>query len=288
MRVTLLALGCLLILGTVAQAIPVQNGVYNGLYFENSEVWLDSGPRGPDGILSVGDVLWGTLALNGVKGGTDSDGQSGTTIWSIGGGLNPPKEITGYFISQVVGFVDQGGGVGTFIFSTPSSDPNGIISNAELAAGVTLKIYEDDAVDYNTSTQSNAVSTATDGSLLWSLTLGNTGIVNSASADTGYWFSNAVINPFNAPQSQLGDSFAGVNVLVNNSGIAKFGLVNDPNESAFDSDVHIWFNSELSVLQSGLLNNFKVGPNEPMHFFSNDPGVYFPIPEPARDRKSVV
>ena len=278
MRVTLLALGCLLILGTVAQAIPVQNGTFNSLFFNNNEVWLDGDS---DNLLSIGDVLWGTLTMQSIEGGSDETGSGGSLIWGVGGGIAPPKEITGYFITQVVGFTDQGGGNGTFAFAAPSTDPNGIISNADLAAGVVLNIYEDTNNDYSAATQGSALTTATDGSLLWKLTLANSNIVNSTSADAGYWFSNVAIDPFSANPNELGDGFAALNVHTNNSSIAKFGLVTDPTEQILNRMTHFWFNTELSIVPDGLTSNFAVGADQPMHFFSNDPGVYKPIPEPG-------
>lgn len=291
MRVTLLALGCLLLMGVVAQAIPSVPNNYNGLFFTNDEVWVDMDQDGQSvanpgaNTVTVGDVFWGTLKLNQISAPTNNVGQGGPQIWGPGA---TPDEITGYFATEVVSVIGN-----TIIFKPLSSaalDPNGILTAAEVADGVVIKMYEDNSGgfgNYNATTQGQAVSTATDGTLLWSLTMYNnamtvSGIQPITTASAGYWFSNATPDPWGLIGGNvLGDSFAGTNVVTNNSGISKFGPVSDPNVTAFPGGQHFWFNSELIVNGAALAAGFTHGANQPMHLFSNDPGVYFPIPEPT-------
>lgn len=276
----------------MAQAIPAVPNNYNGLFFTNDEVWIDRDQDG-QGInggntVTAGDVFWGTLKLNQISGPTNNIGQGGPQIWGPGA---TPNEISGYFAAEVAAVVNIPVVGPRIIFKPLASiaDPNGIISAAEIADGVVIKMYEDNSGgfgNYNASTQGQAVSTATDGSLLWTLTMYNdagttSGISPITTADAGYWFSNANPDPFSLVNTNvLGDSFAGVNVVTNNSSIAKFGLVTDPNVSPTIWN-HFWFNSELIVNSTALNNGFQLGSTLPMHFFSNDPGVYFPIPEPT-------
>jgi hypothetical protein len=272
-------------MGVTAQAIPYTPGGFNALFFNNAEVWVDDDS---DDLISQGDYFWGTLELNQIKAITDNTGfGGGSTIWGPGSG---PKEITGYFISRVSAVIPLGGGLSRIVFAPLSSaaeDPNGIMSAADVAAGIVIKMYEDSSGagifgNYNDGTQSTAVSTATDGSLLWRFTMGTSGILKDTAADPGYWFTNAPTNPFVAPTSFNGSSFAGVNVVENNEGgISTFALVNDPNETLVDNDVHFWFNSEIEINENAQNGLYAIGDDEPMHFNSNDPALYNPIPEPG-------
>lgn len=290
MRVTLLALGCLLLMGVVAQAIPYTPGGYNALFFNNAEVWIDNDPRDPDGggMISKGDLFWGTLEMNQVKAITDNTGfGGGSTIWGPGAG---PKEITGYFVTSVADVIDLGGGLSRIVLApiaNAAQDPNGIMTAADVASGVVIRIYEDNSGaglfgNYDDGTQGSAVSTATDGSLLWRFTMGNTGILKDTTADAGYWFTNAPTDPSLPATSFNGSSFAGLNLVENNQGgITTFGLVNDPNETLIDSDVHFWFNSEIEINENAQTAGYLIGADELMHFNSNDPALYKPIPEPG-------
>ena len=281
----LLALACLLVMAGTAQAIPFKPEGFNALFFSNAEVWIDDDS---DDLISQGDYFWGTLELNQVKAITDNTGfGGGSTIWGPGAG---PKEITGYFISRVSAVIPLGGGLARIVYapiSTAAEDANGIMTSADVANGVVLKMYEDNSGagifgNYNDGTQGSAVSTATDGSPLWRFTMGNTGILEDTTADTGYWFTNAPTNPFIAPTSFNGSSFAGLNIIENNEGgITGFRLVNDPNETLVDNDVHFWFNSEIEINENAQDGFYAIGSDEPMHFNSNDPAVYHPVPEPG-------
>lgn len=292
---TTLALGCLLIMGAVAQAIPYAPGSFNGVFFTNDEVWVDMDNDGLStanpgaNTVTIGDVFWGTLKMNQISAPTNNVGQGGAQIWGPGA---TPDEITGYFATQVVGITNGGNTVVFAPLSNAALDPNGILTAAEIADGVVIKIYEDNSGgfgNYNATTQGSAVSTATDGSLLWTLSMYDnatapSGINPTTTANSGYWFSNASTDPWGLIGGNvLGDSFAGVNVITNNSGISKFGLVTDPNVSLPTGTNwnHFWFNSELIVNGAALAAGFSHGADQPMHLFSNDPGVYFPIPEPT-------
>jgi hypothetical protein len=299
LRVTLLALGCLLLFGVTAQAIPFVPGNFNGLFFTNDEVWVD---KDNDGLstanpgantVTVGDILWGTLKMNQISGPTNNIGQGGPQIWGPGA---TPDEITGYFVTVVSGVINNGNTILLAPLPNAALDPNGIMTAADIANGVVIRIYEDSPGgfgNYNATTQGQAVATATDGSLLWTLSmfdnaLAPAGIQPNNAMDLGYWFSNANTDPWGLQGGNvLGDSFAGVNVVTNNSGISKFGPVTDPNVTlasppwSVPNYNHFWLNSELIVNGAALATNFAIGPNQPMHLFSNDPGVYFPIPEPG-------
>jgi hypothetical protein len=165
-----------------------------------------------------------------------------------------------------------------------TTDPNGI-----LAAGDVMNIYEDNNIDYDDSTQGLAFSTATDGSLLGSFAMPNP---FDPGADS-YWYTLAPQVPLG--QGDVGEAFAG---LVEGS-VAfpwDFGPVNDPNENyssnanAFGGapdgvDVDFWINTELFGLGINGDPNYLLGLGDdlPMHFGSNDPGVFMPVrvPEPT-------
>lgn len=255
-----------------SEAYPMALDAYNGVFFNNAEVLLDTNQ---DGNVSVGDIFWGTVQVNGIKGPTDLTGQTGPTIWSIGGGLNPPAEITGYFATVVTAvylpgspappnnLISAGSGTIATIILGPVADPNGI-----LAAGEVMRLYESNTVNYNDSTQALAISTATDGTLHSSLGL-----------DAGYWYTLAPVVPPGA--GDVGESYAGLNYIISPFDTLQ---INDPNEDYSSNagvvggvSVDLFFNSEL-----GSLGKFG-GPDQDtlMHFFSNDPAVQFPVPEPS-------
>lgn len=55
-----------------AFAFPIAPGNYNGVFFKNSEVFLD---EDADGLVSQGDIFWGVINLNGIlNSGNDASG----------------------------------------------------------------------------------------------------------------------------------------------------------------------------------------------------------------------
>jgi len=250
----------------VANPLPQVLDAFNGVFFRNSEVLIDNDQNGD---ISVGDILWGVLSVNQIVAPSAPDGQTGPQIWP---GV-APAEITGYFATEVVAvyppgspappnhLISAGSATVATIVLAPAVDPNGI-----LAAGEVMRIYEGGAFNYNDSTQGSALATATDGALLWSFGLGG-----------GYWYTLA---PTAVPGSgDVGESYAGLHVIIDSGDL--FGLVNDPNEDyssnagvAGGLSVDIWFNSEIFRLPNN--PGLTVDPDDPMHFGSNDPAVYFP------------
>jgi len=264
------------------------SGNYEGVFFRNSEVWLDNDG---DDTVSVGDQFWGVMNLNELTdAGADPSGQTGPQIWPLGGAA-PPPEITGYFATEVTAVYAPGSAappnhptsagsatISTIILSA-TTDPNGI-----LAAGDVMNVYEDGAINYNDANQGSARTTATDGALLGSFAMPNP-------ADPGadsYWYTLAPNVP--PGSGSVGESFGG---LLEGSDAFPwlFGPVNDPNEDyssnaqlAGGVSVDFWFNSELFVLAGGAATGFAIGDALSMHFGSNDPGVFMPvsvIPEPS-------
>jgi hypothetical protein len=278
------------LLGVAGSAMALElapYGNYEGVFFRNSEVYIDNDG---DGLISAGDQFWGVINLNELTdAGADASGQTGPQIWPLGGAAAPP-EVTGYFAIEVVAVLPPGtaappnhptsagsADIATLVFA-PTTDPNGI-----LAAGDVMNIYEDGNIDYNDATQGQALATATDGSLLGSFAMPNP---FDPGADS-YWYALAPTVPLG--QGDVGEAFAG---LVEGS-VAfpfDFGPVNDPNEEyssnaqvAGGVDVDFWFNTEFFGLAGGAPTGFALGPDEAMHYGSNDPGVFMPVrvPEPA-------
>jgi hypothetical protein len=283
------AAASLLAVAQQAGALPLApSGNYEGVFFRNSEVFLDNDG---DGLVSVGDQFWGVMNLNELTdAGADASGQTGPQIWPLGGAAAPP-EVTGYFAIEVAFAVPPGtsappnhpisagsADIATLVF-TSTTDPNGI-----LAAGDVMNIYEDGNIDYNDATQGTALGTATDGSLLGSLALPNP---FDPGADS-YWYALAPLVPLG--QGDVAEAFAGL-VEGTDEFPWDFGPVNDPNEDyssnaqvAGGVDVDFWFNTEFFGLAGGAPTGFALGPDEAMHFGSNDPAVFMPvsvIPEPS-------
>lgn len=259
-----------------AFAIPMVVGDYNGIFFRNSEVLVD---EDNDNEVDVGEIFWGVANVNEIVAPTDSAGQTGPQTWPLGGSV-PPPEVTGYFIYEVTGAWDplEAGnptpGLPYMEFGPTNTDPNNIFTTAELAAGATIKFFEDTIINFDDTTQGSALATATDGNNFWTLGFGPNW---DSSSTGGYWYAYAPkVVPVLGP---IGEGYAGLNFLKPTQPPQLFALVNDPNESVEDLDVELWLNSELFRLEGN--QGLTIGDNDSMHFGSNDPGVFKPVPEPA-------
>ena len=261
------------VLASHANPLPSVPDEFNGLFFRNSEVIVDANNNGQ---VDVGEIFWGVYNINEIVAPTDVQGQTGPQIWPLGGKASPP-EVTGYFVYEVTAVYDPGElgnptpGSPYMEFGPASSDPNSIFTAADLAAGAVMRFFEDPSIDYDDSTQGLAVSTATDGALLWTLGFGP----NSDNTSTsGYWYALAprIIPPVGSP-GIIGESYGGLNYL--NPMLC--GLVNDINETITNLDVEFWFNSEIYRLPVN--EDLEIGTDVPMHFGSNDPAVYKPLEE---------
>jgi len=274
----LLALSLVTLPGGKSYAYPLAAGHYNGIFFENAEVLLD---KNNDGAVSIGDTFWGVMAVQNIKdAGSDITGQTGTNIWFQGGGLGAPKEITGYFATDVIdiglpgnvltirGLPNNPISISSSTMATIILGPAAVDPNSILAAGEVVRLYEDTVNNYSTSTQALGLATATDGTFHSSIGLAG-----------GYWYTLAPTVP--PGSGNVGESFAGLNYVISP---VPYNNINDPNEDYSSGagvpgglTVDLFFNSELFSL-----GNFG-GSNSGtlMHFGSNDPAVVNPIPEPT-------
>ncbi len=244
------------------QAVPIVNG-YNGLFFENAEVFINNVGDDPYHV-DVGDQFWGVMNLQNIKGPTDPSGQFGPEIWGSG---EPPAEITAYFASEVI-FTDEGDPLSPFddfIQFGATIDPNGI-----LPVGSVLRVFEDSANNYNNTTQATGLATATDGTPSWLL-----GLDASTDGDSagGYWWANSPVTiPTGPVGTGVGSTAAGFN-FINPDGTF-FNAIDDPNEFVFDLLVEAFFNAEI-FLAADVQNT------ELFHLGSNDPAVINVVPEPT-------
>ena len=235
-----------------ATAVTFAGGEINDIYFNNAENWVDTNG---DQQVSVGDYFYGILHVQNV------DGRSSGTVWNednvIAGGLDT---FTGYFLTDVTGVTIEGGvqphiTLGTF---SGGADPNGILSAGELATGVVLKMWTDAATKWtdNGGNIATDIARSTDGTVWATFT-----------ADGGYWYSHAPLSPPVGTGNTVGDTFMGLNLVTNSSGLT-FGSVDDPNENEINALVNLTGQGEI-----------EVGDNY-WPFQSNDP-VFADIPEPG-------
>ncbi|MBE9519738.1 MAG: PEP-CTERM sorting domain-containing protein [Proteobacteria bacterium] len=164
--------------------------------------------------------------------------------------------------------------------SLASQDPHGEMTQAELDQGAVLKFYESSTINFDDGTQGSAFSTATDGTETW--VLGMDGKIGGIDPDeTGIDTYNYAFAPLAIPSGgePIGTGYAGLNFLDGYG--PPVDQVRDPNEDFYNYDIFIyyWLNTELFRL--GDNPNLLIGENEMMHFGSNDPAVYKPVPEPA-------
>ncbi len=274
-------LTCLIVFGLFlwvasAQAMPLVGMNYNGLYFNNAEVFLNLDnsydPATGQPTITPGDIFWGVYNLQNIKGPTDPAGAFGPEIWYSASNSHP-AEITGYFATQVVNTIPNGAGsTDVIVFGPTQQDPNGILNPGEV-----FRVYEDTNKDYNDAYQTVGLQTATNGQLLWSLGLGAS---SDGDSSGGYWYSNApIVIP--GPNSPVGNSYAGLNFIgtQNTPDGTNFKAIDDPNETYVNSLVELWLNSEIFQV-------YSIGATDPngnalFEFSSNDPAVVYPIPEPA-------
>ncbi len=302
--------GAAFLTGGQAFAFPSASG-YEGIFYNNSEVLWDRDVGTPGGgQVSVGDIFWGTYNVQNIKDSWTITGQAGGDVWD---GTSAPAEISGYFVQEVKATCLPGapcaalGGMvnpyasALIVLGSASVDPNGIFSAADLAAGAMMRVFVDNANNYDDTFQTTALATATDGAVAF--TLGD-----GASAETGnlagYNYTLAPLVPPGA--GDIGESYGGLNFVYDEAGIVVSSSVNDPNESLSailtgidgpnnpsdfglpnpGTDVDFFFNSEIFALGSfgtpfGMLNaDGSAMDGMYMHFGSNDPAV-MNIPEPG-------
>lgn len=270
----LIVLGLFLCIGS-AQAVPLVGLHYNGLYFNNAEVFINSDQSTTASgtpTITTGDIFWGIFNVQNIKGPTDPSGSLGSEIWNSN--LNSdPAEITGYFAAEVYNTIPNGATVTDLIvFGPASSDPNDILNPGEV-----FRLYEDSNRNYSDVNQVVGLQGATDGNLVWSFGMGPSSDGDSAG---GYWYSTApIVMP--GPNQPVGDSYAGLNFMGSGSTPdgTNFVAIDDPNETNENKLVEMWFNSEIfQVHDIGSVDAYGIPLFE---FSSNDPAVLYPIPEPA-------
>lgn len=234
-----------------ATAVTFAGGEINDIYFNNVENWID---RDRDQEISRGDYFYGILHVQ------DIVGRSSGTVWNEDNVTPGLDTFTGYFLTTVTGVTLDGGvqphiTLGTF---TGGADPNGILSAGELASGVVMKMWTDTSTKWtDTINILTDIANSTDG-IAWA----------TFTADGGYWYTHAPLIPPIGSGNTVGESFLGLNLVTNNSGLT-FGLVNDPNESEINAIVNLTGQSEI-----------EVGDNH-WRFQSNDPVFADIIPEPG-------
>ncbi len=218
----------------------------NNIFFNNAENWVDVDNTGE---ISVGDYFYGILHVQNI------DGIVSGTIWNEDNVTPGLDTFTGYFLTDVTGVsihdLQPHITLGTY---TGGSDPNGVLSDAEIANGVVLKLWTDTSTkwtDFNDITTDIANSTDT---APWA----------AFTTDGGYWYTHAPFTPPAGVGNTVGNSFMGLKIVDNFSGLT-FAMVNDTNEGEIDVDVHLAGQSEL-----------EVGDNH-WGFQSNDPVFINPI-----------
>lgn len=270
---TAVAAAGLLFFSAPAQAAPLDlSGGQSDFYFTNVENWVDNDAVGTEGygVVSVGDLFYGILNVQNVD-------QAGSTIWQqdniAAGGIDT---LSGFFYTQITAMdLSHVGGTGqahiTF-GAADTADPWGIISQAEINAGVVTKYFKDDtsagslantAFTKSSGSVAQDIANATDGSLWASLTLGG--------GDT-YWYSHAPVNPTNVEDAR---SWFGLDFLVNNTGYS-FLDADDPGEDHLGGEryVEMYGDSHINSNEAGSQAGVYWG------YTSEDPATVV-TPEPS-------
>ena len=230
-------------------------GEYNHIFFKNAENWVDVDS---DNQISTGDYFYGILDIQEIV-------VNGQTIWQKSSG----DYFTGYFLTEVINTTYLTNVNNTDIYTITlgtytGSDPNGIITDQELAAGVVMKLFTDTSTAYQTTSDiATDIQYATDGNFWASLTIEN-----------GYWYTTAPLTPPGAG-NDVGDGFGGLNFYENTMLDPSLWVkIDDPVENVINIPAHLIFQVELTDQPIELQGSG-------WRFGSNDPATVFPTPEPA-------
>lgn len=231
-----------------ASAAPVfQLGVDNNLAFQAV------GNKTGGASIAVGDTLYGVVNLQDIS--------SGTTTWGADNVAPTYDSFSGYFLSKVINItsftVPLAGTFSSVQMGVATSDPNGIFSAADLAAGTIMKMYTDTTTPYTTSgPMGTDIANATNGTL-WA-SLGFSG--------GGFW--DLAVNPAGYGTSS---SNGGLNFITNSTGLSWNKVVADSSAGCFGGClVDMKFVSTFSPTAGGA---WQVN--------INDPAVVHPVPVPA-------
>lgn len=241
----------LLSAGSASAYVPLRPG-FNTFEFVNWENLIDAdGSR----TISVGDRFYGIANVQQIK------DQTGVAYWFE----SATDHVSAYFYNEVAAVnAIPGSNLVQILFKAATvSDPNGVISDTELAAGATLKFYGS-TTGLTFTNLVNSIASATDGDEL--ATMSMTG---------GYWWSNALLVPFGlTPGTDVADSLFGLNVLSTNGYFGNLQYINDPSEDLYDLNVQLYAESTVQT------NERNDASRNIWAFTSDDPAVVA-TPEPA-------
>ncbi|EPR37253.1 PEP motif putative anchor domain protein [Desulfovibrio sp. X2] len=244
----------LLLLASSAFALPIFGPGYNFISFNDYENRIPNTPGSNQ--ISAGDIFYGVATFTNVDWASTSN-----TSQDWVPTLNS-QYVQAYFYTEVESVTPTSGGNGHIVFKTPTAaDPNGVFTAADLASGVVLKWFESSTpIDFS-STLANNIASSVDGDLLMSLSI-----------QKGYWYSDALVTVPTAPNTFLGTSFYGLNLV--GGSMTDLSLINDPLESLENLDVN--FYGQAKIFTSDPSNNT----GKLWQFYSSDPAV-IATPEPV-------
>lgn len=256
LKISIISLTLVLASAAAAFAYPVLGPGKNHIEFINYENVMNLSENGQ---ITTGTTFYGILRAQTIR-------NQGNPIWSSDpiADADGVDSLTGYFLTTVTAVNDVPDSPFDQIILGPSaSDPWGILTADELAAGVALKMWADDgmaATALDATSVANGLSTATDGQEWLSLTMTD-----------GYWWSSATVNPAGV-NGLIGDSFFGLNYYDTFGTVTTNLKVNDAGESLFDLDVNVYGESTISTNTDPATQQWA--------FASDDPAV-LATPEPA-------
>jgi hypothetical protein len=280
----------ILALTTSAMAVSMISvpNEYNALGFRVSEIVLDQNGNfytDPTHVIGQGDIFCGVLDVTSLVAPTNNYGIGGPNVWP------GTYEVSGYYAGQVDYVMSTTNGpilvMKALTGNTGSEDPFSIL---DTTAGEVLRMFYDETIDFDDSTQALAFSTATDGTHMFSLGMGS-----STDSDSlgGYWYT---VLPTGAgtdgddigTQGKMGTHYAGMNFIGADDATPPSGrdfvAINDPSETLSSTlvagagsegaDVEIWFNAQIYEIDHDFTDTVL------MHLGGGDPGVFFPKPIP--------
>ena len=199
--------------------------------------------------LTVGDKFFGVANVqdNTVNGGV---------IWNAQNVSSPYDSFSGYFLTEIKKVTAILFGSSTLYsveMGVATSDPNGVMSAADLAAGTIMKLFTDTTSPYTSGgSVGTDIANSTNGALWASLGMTSAG---------GYW--NVLVAPSGSVVSS--GSNGGINFITNNTGM-NWAKVTDPGCTGGGCDMV--FTSTFSTLAGA------------WQFGINDPATMHPLAVP--------
>ncbi len=260
LHINIVVLMAIFTLAGSARAYPTLQSGYTDIKFTNVENWVDVDQNR---YVSEGDLFYG---IAWAKTFTLQEDPTQTSYWSA----TTTDNLSAYFLLQVSSVVPYDLNTYTIGFTSASSDPNGVLSSADLAAGIVQKWYTDTKANTfvlpdlnpanNSASVAHDIAQVIDGSAYASLTMGD-----------GYWFGLGLIDPsIVGAGGFLATNYSGLNVT---GGGPLAGLIKIANTAVNPSYPLAQVVGQSQIIKTVLLDGWMYKSEDPMTVATPEPAT---------------